>query len=224
MSRLRFFQSQVAEMRVKLPAKKLPVYDLPRFVVLSTLFGGFAIVGPCLLLYYLHYLIPDTHIPFLDSSTQAASCDLIQYTGSLIEEAFTINLRSSLRLSFAGAKGIDTVWDLIIGQGGRLLLAWIAFKVFMDGLARLMEASAVSYDVYISMVFEVASIRSVWQSLVAIREHRWRGREFLAWFCFATAYVLGFPTLMSAATGYINPSSSGYRMPDQSSSRWTRMS
>ena len=149
--------------------------------------------------------------------TSPISCDLISPTASAFEKAFTIDLRSQLHLSFATAKFIDVVWDLVIGQGGRLLLAWISYVVFMDGLARLMETSAVSYQLYASSVFETTSLITTWYALKAVATgHGWRGRAFFAWFGFATLYVMGYSTLMSAATGYINPSNIRYRMRDDS--------
>ena len=144
------------------------------------------------------------------------SCDLISGNDTMMEKAFTINLRSPMHLSFAEAKGIDVAWDLFVGQGGRLLLASISYIVFMDGLTRLLETSAVSYQLYATMVFDNCSLQSAWTSLKAIfTGHGWRGRAFLAWFFVASIYVLAFPALMSAATGYLSPSTEGIRMPDQ---------
>ncbi|MCJ1423557.1 hypothetical protein MMC29_001441 [Sticta canariensis] len=145
------------------------------------------------------------------------SCDLISANNTKMEKAFTINLRSPIQLSFAEAKGIDVAWDLFVGQGGRLLLASISYIVFMDGLTRLLETSAVSYQLYATIVFDNSSLQSTWTSLKAIfTGHSWRGRAFLAWFFVASIYVLAFPALVSAATGYLSPSTSGILMPDQS--------
>lgn len=41
---------------------------------------------------------------------------------------------------------------------------------------------------------------------------RWRGKIFLAWFAVSSIYVLGFPTLMSAAAGYLKPSTADFRI------------
>lgn len=144
------------------------------------------------------------------------SCDLTYGNNTRIEKAFIINLRSPMQLSFAEAKGIDVAWDLFVGQGGRLLLASVSYIVFMDGLTRLLETSAVSYQLYATIVFDHSSLQSTWTSLKAIfTGHGWRGRAFLAWFFVASIYVLAFPALMSAATGYLSPSSPGIRLPDQ---------
>ena len=143
------------------------------------------------------------------------SCDLVSTNASAFEKIFTIDLRSQSQLSFAQAKFIDVVWDLLIGQGGRLLLVWISYIVFMDGLARLIETSPVSYNLYAAIVFDTSSLTATWYALKAVSTGRgWRGRAFFAWFGIATIYVLGYSTLMSAATGYINPSDARYKMTD----------
>ena len=126
-----------------------------------------------------------------------------------------INLRSGEHLSFFGAKLIDVIWDLFVGQGGRLLMAWAAYRVFMDGLVSLMETVSVSYDEYTALVFDTTSLLSTWKATKAIaKSGSWRSRVFMFWFCLATFYILSFPTLMSAATGYVNPSTPGYSMSD----------
>lgn len=154
---------------------------------------------------------------FRDGSRRGSdiSCDLVATNASSFEKTFSIDLRSQSQLSFAQAKFIDVVWDLLIGQGGRLLLVWLSYIVFMDGLARLMETSAVSFDFYASIVFSTSSLTATWHAFKAIStSHGWRGRAFLAWFGFATIYVLAYSTLMSAATGYINPSDVLIHSPD----------
>lgn len=110
---------------------------------------------------------------------------------------------------------IDVIWDLVVGQGGRLLMAWAAYRVFMDALVSLMETTSVSYDVYSSLVFDTTSLLSTWKATKAlIKSGSWRSRVFMFWFCLASFYILSFPTLMGAATGYVNPSDSGYIMDD----------
>jgi hypothetical protein len=143
----------------------------------------------------------------------SSSCDLISSDAGVFEKSFRIDLRGPLQLSFAQAKTIDVVWDFVIGQGGRLLLAWISYIVFIDGLARLMETSHVKYQLFVTIVFETSSVTSTWRALKAVFTGQgWRGRAFFAWFSFATIYVLGFSTLVSAATGYINPSTTHFLM------------
>lgn len=173
------------------------------------------VIGLSFILAYIQNILPNKNI-WIGGFDTKSSCDLVSNSGSAIENAFNIDLRSPLRLSFGAAKGIDVVWDLVVGQGGRLLLAWVSYKVFMDGLARLLETSAVSYNLYTLITFNTSSLMSTWQSTKEIFETRgWRGKCFLAWFSISTIYVLGFSTLLSAATGYVSPSTIGFRMQDQ---------
>ena len=199
---------------LRLPAKALP----PRRSLLPfalTALGSFVlIVGMILLLHYLPDLLPDTDINELYLSglgDSSVSCDLTNSNDSKVEHAFQINLRSSQHLSFSGAKMIDVVWDLVIGQGGRLLMAWAAYRVFMDALVSLMETTSVSYDAYSTLVFDTTSLLSTWKATKAlVKSTSWRSRAFMFWFCLASFYILSFPTLMGAATGYVNPSSPAY--------------
>jgi hypothetical protein len=215
---------------LRLPAKLLPPHPRRQFarsLVLPTLIAAFSLAALATLLAQIRRLLPDRS-PYANTGLYRQfgldqvkpiliACDLVSTNASAFEHAFTIDLRSPAQISFATAKFIDTVWDLIVGQGGRLLLVWISYIVFMDGLARLMETSLVSYQLYASIVFETSSLASTWQSLKAVSTgHGWRGRAFFAWFGLATMYVLGYPTLMSAATGYVNPLAIRFRMPDQS--------
>ena len=195
-----------------LPPKALPArgrLGFFRSIFFASLITAFSVATLLVLLTRIRYFLPDSE--YWDDNT--VSCDLVSAKASAFENTFTIDLRSSLRLSFAVAKLIDVVWDLVIGQGGRLLLAWISYGVFMDGLTRLMETSAVSYQLYAFIVVETSSLTSIWCSLKAVSTgHGWRGRAFLAWFGLATLYILAYPTLMSAATGYLTPSDIRYRV------------
>ena len=207
---------------LRLPARALP----PRRSLLPfavTAVGAFVfIVSMILLLHYLPDLLPDTEPTSAlgtseGTSTKNVSCDLTVLSGSKLQHAFMINLRSAQQLSFSGAKMIDVVWDLVIGQGGRLLMAWAAYRVFMDALVSLMETTSVSYDVYSSLVFDTTSLLSTWKATKAlVKSGSWRSRAFMFWFCLASFYTLSFPTLMSAATGYLNPSTPRYTMDDGS--------
>ena len=208
-----FADDDCVKSSLRLPAKALP----PRRSLLPfavTAVGAFGlIIGMILLLHYLPDLLPDTKSYLSGPNKDGVSCDLTTSNGSKVELAFMINLRSSQQLSFSEAKMIDVVWDLFIGQGGRLLMAWAAYRVFMDALVSLMETTSVSYDVYSTLVFDTTSLLSTWLATKAlIKSGSWRSRIFMLWFCLATFYILSFPTLMGAATGYVNPSSPTYSM------------
>ena len=159
------------KLTLRLPPKLLPRRPRRQFslsLVSPALITAFSLAALSTLLVQIGRLIPPTS-DYIDGTTfddhfgyrilsGPISCDLVSTNASAFEQAFRIDLRSSSQLSFATAKFIDVIWDLIIGQGGRLLLAWISYIVFMDGLARLMETSVVSYRLYTSIVFETSSL------------------------------------------------------------------
>ena len=170
------------------------------------------ILALSVLISHIRSFLPDTSEFYLKSSV---SCDLTASNGSAFQDAFTINLRGSTHLSFSAAKAIDVLWQLFVGMGGRLLMAWISYCVFMDGLTRLMEESPLPYGLYAELTFKTLSLSSTWRATKAVYSLRgWRGKAFLSWFTVSTLYVLGFPTLISATAGYLSPSDSGFSLPD----------
>ena len=201
----------------RLPARTLPGRRYKYFGFgIITLSTAITLITFSLILRSIPDWLPSRD-PYLYIDVESAnSCDLNYGNNTKMEKVFTINLRSSMHFTFATAKGVDVIWDLFVGQGGRLLLAWISYIVFMDGLTRLLETSSISYQLYATMVFDTTSLWSTWSTLKAIfTGYNWHGRVFLAWFFVASIYVLGFPALMSAATGYVSQSTAGLRMPDQ---------
>ncbi|KAL2054314.1 hypothetical protein ABVK25_005455 [Lepraria finkii] len=150
-----------------------------------------------------------------DLLSKSASCDLQVRSGSSVQGAFTINMRGATHLTFTQAKAIDVIWQLFVGAGGRVVMAWIAYKVFMDGLARQLEGTPMSYQLYASMIFDTNSLFSVWYVLKAVYHTKGcRSKIFLIWFYLSTVYMLGFPTLTSAMAGYLTPSLTGFKMKD----------
>ena len=94
----------------------------------------------------------------------------------------------------------------------------VAYKVFMDGLARTVEDSAVSYQLYASLTFSTTSLFTTGRSIKGVLHAKgWRGKFFLAWFAVSTIYVLGFPTLISATAGYLTPSTAGFKIDNSTS-------
>ena len=125
---------------LRLPPKALsPRRSLRPFAIIAV-FAFFLIIAMILLLHYLPHLLPDTASSYLGDRFKV-SCDLTLPTNSTVEHAFMINLRSAQQFSFAQAKLIDVAWDLFVGQGGRLVMAWAAYRVFMDGLVSLMDTT-----------------------------------------------------------------------------------
>ena len=195
----------------RLPARTLPIRST-KDVVSSAFWTGLIattiVVGLGVLVSKLDLFLEyaDTYVDLLSNSV---SCDLQVQNGGSLQNAFTINMRSATHLTFTEAKAIDVIWQLFVGAGGRFVMAWIAYKVFMDGLTRQLELSSMSYQLYASITFSTTSLFSVWYAVKAVYYTKgWRSKFFLAWFVLSTIYLLGFPTLMSATA----PSSAGFKI------------
>lgn len=199
----------------RLPAKPLPLRSTTQ-TVRSTFWIGCLAAAIIIILSVvaskiINYL-PDTSFFSLNSQV---SCDLMFQDGSAFQHAFTIDLRGSTELTFSQAKAIDIIWQLFVGMGGRLVMALVAYKVFMDGLARIMEDSTVSYQLYASLTFSTTSLLTTGRAIKgAVLTKGWRGKAFFAWFAISSIYVLGFPTLISATAGYLTPSTAGFKIDD----------
>lgn len=174
--------------------------------IIITIFGLIVFaVSLCIFVPNTSYFTPDLPI----------SCDLATNQGNKFQHAFTINLRGATHLTYTEAKAIDIAWQLLMGAGGRFVMAWISYRVFMDGLTRLAEQTPISYTLYTSLTFSTTSLFAVWYSIKTIFFSKgWRIKGFLLWFTMSTIYVLGFPTLMSATGGYLSPSTAGFNMTD----------
>jgi hypothetical protein len=121
---------------------------------------------------------------------------------------FTPNL-SFGNMTFTQVKVIDIAWDLIIGRGGQMCLAWVNWTVFSEWLVYHVERYKTSYKMFASVTLQTTSLTTLGvlaKEFLCFGERNW-GRFFrwLAMFCMliSTLYVLAFPTLMAAMTGYI---------------------
>ncbi|KAF1995529.1 hypothetical protein P154DRAFT_538676 [Amniculicola lignicola CBS 123094] len=121
---------------------------------------------------------------------------------------FTPNL-SFGSMTFTAVKVVDISWDLVIGRGGQLLLAWVNWRVFNEWLVYHMEVQTASYKFYTAIAFETTTLGTLGvmaKEWLAFGERTWkRFFRWLALLCMvlSTLYVLSFPTLMAAMTGYI---------------------
>ncbi|KAH8151364.1 uncharacterized protein LAJ45_04566 [Morchella importuna] len=133
---------------------------------------------------------------------------------SPLGKGITIDL-SFGSLDFTVAKSIDIAWDIIVGRGGQLLLLWIAHKVYVATLDHVTETSAVGYDFYLALAFDIGP----WAMVLAIRNQILATRKHVIkvlFILYSVAYIAMFPTLMSAMTGYTNYTSPYIVFEDQS--------
>lgn len=145
------------------------------------------------------------------------------YSGSCEKEVvpkgadkFMIDARFEANFTFGIVRTIDLAWDMVIGQGGRYLHGYILARyVANDVLVWTMERAAVPYHYYVSLSFTTVSWETIW-SISKLISRRRDCRTVLSAIAllYTVIYLLVFPTLWSAATGYVTPSEHAYRMPD----------
>ena len=130
------------------------------------------------------------------------------------QKLFGINIRLGGTLTYEQAKGIDVAWDLVLGQGGRVLQAYLLYRVALDALTYLMERSAVPFHLYANVSLSWPNSWDGFWSIarVVFRKHRWQSALVIAWLLLSTTHVFGFVLLWESATGYINPSSQYYQL------------
>ncbi|KAL8811209.1 MAG: hypothetical protein Q9223_007584 [Gallowayella weberi] len=197
-----------------LPPKPLPGRRKYHPFILATVITLLNILGLGLLIGHIKDFLPDTDWDGYGIQLTGTSCDLVNNQNSTRwQSALQINLRGAAHLTFAQAKFIDLLFDLIVGQGGRLLLAAVSYVCFMDALLRSMEVTPVSYQLYASLVFSFNSILATWQATKSVFSTKgWRAKIYLIWCALAMSYVLAFPTLIESVTGYVSPSSAGFNL------------
>lgn len=139
------------------------------------------------------------------------------YSVPSVERVFYVNLQFAKNLSFSQAKLLDLAWDTLVGQGGRFLHGWILYHVLASAIGHMMEYSAVPYEFQLSTLFSTVSLEALWSSMLLVSKKQPRRMTCSAvWLSLAILYALSFPSLWSAATGYLQPSAVAYKMPDSS--------
>ncbi|KAJ9613136.1 hypothetical protein H2200_003077 [Cladophialophora chaetospira] len=106
-------------------------------------------------------------------------------------------------LSFSTAKLIDVCWDVIVGRGGQAILVAISFIVFSKALVRSMESSPVSYGTFEAVTLQHGSLTANLKlARDLLKSRSVRARAAVVWMIVSGAFVLAFPTVVSAMTGY----------------------
>ncbi|KAF6825230.1 hypothetical protein CMUS01_09902 [Colletotrichum musicola] len=107
-------------------------------------------------------------------------------------------------LTFANAKLIDVVWDVVFGRGGQALLAWISWSVFSDYVAASIQGSPVTYETFRTIFLqETPTLYSTWcLARDFVRSHGLRSRVVMVYVVCVAVFILAFPTLGSAMSGY----------------------
>ena len=121
------------------------------------------------------------------------------------------------QFSFAAAKSIDVAWDLIIGRGGQLLLIYLTYPIIRRAFLRAIVQFPVYLPMYTSITFDKLSLSTTWASVQPFPEGvpsqpidcpaqadaRHLSRVWHSWVILPLlAYIMAFPTILSAMTGY----------------------
>ncbi len=105
--------------------------------------------------------------------------------------------------SFADAKLIDFWWDLLVGRGGQLVMGFIGYKVFTKSLIRHMEVYVVPTETFEAITIQDQSINGLLKLLKGLTANRGsRSMILMIWYVVGAAYVVVFPSFISAMSGY----------------------
>ncbi|XXH01707.1 hypothetical protein Hte_008068 [Hypoxylon texense] len=107
-------------------------------------------------------------------------------------------------LDFTPAKVIDICWDVIVGRGGQAALAMLSWHVFSHHTATSMDRFPVTYRTFwVVFLHREPTFFSIWYLLRDFVSFRRLSSVVAMVFMIATMiFVLVFPTLASAMTGY----------------------
>ncbi|KAF2869436.1 hypothetical protein BDV95DRAFT_99821 [Massariosphaeria phaeospora] len=125
-------------------------------------------------------------------------------------------------LNFSQAKIIDIAWDVLFGRGGQAVLAYVSWKVFADHVSTSMDVKPITYrSFYTIFIQDGPSILSIFS---LVRDFAFRqglhSKIAMTFIVTTMAFVLVFPTLGSAMTGY--SSSVSAFIPDANATEETR--
>ncbi|EQB50638.1 hypothetical protein CGLO_09894 [Colletotrichum gloeosporioides Cg-14] len=107
-------------------------------------------------------------------------------------------------MTFANAKFADVAWDVVFGRGGQALLAWISWSIFSDYVTTSMEVSPVTYETFWTVFLDGSpTFWSTWYLMRDFsRSHGLRSRFAMIFMIVVAIFILSFPTLGSAMSGY----------------------
>lgn len=99
--------------------------------------------------------------------------------------------------SYTKAKGLDALWNFVVGRGLQAALGWMSYKLFSMAIMRVTSHTPIPVGLYKDMAFAPTSLKNVPSLMTAIWTARgWRGKAVLIWLVMAILFLLGFPTLL----------------------------
>ena len=108
-------------------------------------------------------------------------------------------------MSFRAAKFVDVLWDVGFGRGTQMLLAWSTYKVLAASLIWIMESHPVPYQLFVTLTMsplEIASLIPLGTFALSRTTAQQKALTILV--TLAITWVIIYPTIASAMTGYIN--------------------
>lgn len=130
-------------------------------------------------------------------------CDLKNATGA--ERLFAIDTRFGSSFTYVEARGIQILWDFVIGQGGRILHAYVFYKILRDVLVFLLEHSGAPSDLYTSSALQSDQFGTICACFKILAKKRgWTYKILALWALISILHVLGFPILWSAAVRIVS--------------------
>ncbi|KAE9367622.1 hypothetical protein N431DRAFT_383412 [Stipitochalara longipes BDJ] len=128
-----------------------------------------------------------------------------------------INLRFG-NFNYGSAKALDLAWNWIVGRGLQALLMLLAYRVFNDALLRAAELTPLPFDLYVRLSLYTTRIDVLWYVLKALfRKGNWRTKAIFVWLFISIIYVVTFPSLMDACSGYEASELSFFQWPNSTS-------
>lgn len=104
---------------------------------------------------------------------------------------------------FSTAKIIDVAWDVVVGRGGQGILVAICFLVYGKALVRSMESTSVTFGTYEAITLQSGSITgSLKLARDLFKNPTLRAKFLIFWIILSALFVLLFPTMASAMSGY----------------------
>ena len=108
-------------------------------------------------------------------------------------------------LSFSVAKFVDSIWDVGFGRGTQAIMVWVTYHALMQSLNWIMESRPVPYKSFVSATMSPVDITTIGPlSHLVVAGFTVEQKCLAAWLILAISWLVIFPTIASAMTGYIN--------------------
>ncbi|KAI3393152.1 hypothetical protein diail_4677 [Diaporthe ilicicola] len=119
-------------------------------------------------------------------------------------------------LNFTQAKVVDVVWDIGVGRLGQSLLACFSWKAFSVYVRASMETNPITYRTFWTTFMQrEPSLQSITRLIRDFASKRGlRSKVAMAFMVITMLFVMAFPTLASAMTGYTANNEAVIKMQD----------